>query len=447
MGVSVWGAGLKRFNVPLLFDDKPTWSALLEPPSLQYTPLAYEPAPGRSPQPLLQGRFILKPEIDLNRYRCRSVIDWVEIQLDTSGVHQARNVQRTAATILSNLGSPSSVFVTGLERRAGYLGANFILRIQQPQPQVLLAFCKKLVARYDPDRKTVQDMPVTGVEVSVDFYVKNSRSLSEETQNLLRWQMTEVLQRHLKPGSALTEREGNHPRFFAELNRKASSRPTVGKMSIKATSKQRVEIARLGLHEDVLTPLRIGAHSQAPIDTTYYIGKKRSAVMLRVMDKITDQRDPVTNTAVRLSTDECRSRIEVTFLKNADEVGGPAAVGIETLADLFGYTFKLTRKLVFEFFYPTVSSSDEMSDLPFPVKITELDVFKRSGVYGLDRLHRSVAEIGVGQYRKREVSQRPRQIGTKGKMVAFIGLNRMVDRALVPLSKAWKLERSHLFAT
>lgn len=438
--MSVWGVGLKRFDVPLLFVEKPTWPALLDPPSLQYTPFAYEPAPGRNPQPLLKDRFILKPGIDLNSYRCRAVIDWIEIQLDTAGVHQARNVQRTVATILSNLGSPSGVFVTGLERRAGYLGSNFILRIQQPQPQVLLEVCKKIVAKYDPNRKSVEDMPVTGVEVSVDFYVKNNRALSEEAQNLLRWQMTEVLQRHLKPGRALTEREGNHPRFFAEINRKASSRPTVGRMSTKATSKQRVEIARLGLHEDVLTPLRIGAHSQAPIDTTYYIGKKSSAVMLRVMDKITDQRDPVTNTAVRLSPADCRSRIEVTFLKDADEVGGPAAVGIETLADLFGYTFKPTRKLVFEFFYPTVSSSDEMRDLPFPVNITELEVFKRSGVYGLDRVHRSIAEIGVGQYRKRGVSQRPRQIGTKGKTVAFIGLNRMVDRALVPLSKAWKLE-------
>ena len=444
--MSVWGVGLKRFDVPLLFVEKPTWPALLDPPSLQYTPFAYEPAPGRNPQPLLKDRFILKPGIDLNSYRCRAVIDWIEIQLDTAGVHQARNVQSAAARILSDVGSASSVFVTGLDRRPGHTGSHFILRIQQPQPQVLLAFCKKIVAKYDPDRKSVQDMPVTGVEVSVDFYVKNNYALSEEAQNLLRWQMTEVLQRHLKPGRALTEREGNHPRFFAEINRKASSRPTVGRMSTKATSKQRVEIVRLGLHEDALTPLRIGAHSQAPIDTTYYIGKKSSAVMLRVMDKITDQRDSATNTAVRLSPADCRSRIEVTFLKDAGEVGGPAAVGIETLADLFGYTFKPTRKLVFEFFYPTVSISDDVSDLPFPVNITELEVFKRSGVYGLDRVHRSIAEIRVGQYLKREVSQRPRRIGTKGKTVSFIDLNRMVDRALVSLSKAWKLERSHLLA-
>ena len=202
---------------------------------------------------------------------------------------------------MKGIGSASSVFVSGLNRTERYLGSEFILRIQQPKPHELIAFCQKLAMKYAPDLGSVWDMPITGIEVSVDFYVKSNGTLSEDAQNLLRWQMTEVLQRHLKPGKALTEMDSNHPRFFLKTNGNGSSKPLVGKATTRATSKQLAEIERLGLHEDVLTPLRTGAHSQAPIDTTYYIGQKGSAVMLRVMDKITDKRDPVRNTFVNLA--------------------------------------------------------------------------------------------------------------------------------------------------
>ena len=125
------------------------------------------------------------------------------------------------------------------------------------------------------------------------------------------------------------------------------------------------------------------------------------------------------------------------MLKNADETGGPAAVGLETLQDLRGYSFRELRKLVFEFFYPTINSADEIRDLPFTVNITELNVFKRSGVYGLDRVHRSIADINHRQYRKKELAPKPTPIGSKGKMLSFLELNRKIDRALNPLSKDW----------
>ncbi len=428
---------MKAFEVPLLFDRKPTWPALLDPPSLPYTVNDYAPAKGRSPQPILRDRRILKPIIDLNKYRCRAVLDWIEIQLDTPNEHQAVNVRRTAVGFLKDVGSSSSVFVTGLTRTSPYIGSKFILRIQQPNPHEIIPFCKKLVGKYDPDRKSVRDMPITAIEVSVDFYVKNHKALSTDALNLLRWQMTEVLKRHLKPAAALTEKESNHPRFFTGTGGSGSAKPLVASDTRQVSAKQRAEINRLNLSESILAPLRIGAHRQAPIDTTYYIGKKASPVMLRVMDKITDQRDPVRNIAVDLSPAERRSRIEVTLLKETDEVGGPAAVDLNTLKDLFGFSFKPIRKLVFEFFYPTINKFDEMSDLPFPVNITELAVFERSGVYGLDRAHRSIAEINKRRYQERELPTERVKIGSKGKAMSFEEMNRKIDRAMTKLSKDW----------
>ncbi len=375
--------------------------------------------------------------MDLDDYRCKAVLDWIEVQIDTLGKHQAINMQRFAKTLLEDMGAATSVYVSGPTRGSGYIGSSFIVRVQQPEARSFVALCKELVRKYDPGRKTVEDLPVVGIEVSVDFYVKNHKSLGLDAQNLLRWQMTEVLKRHLKPGRALTERESSHPRFFTGTTGAGSAKLLVANDTRRASAKQRAEINRLNLPESVLAPLRIGAHSQAPIDTTSYIGQKDSAVMLRVMDKTTDQRDPSISTAVDLPPADRRSRIEVTLFKRADEVGGPAAVGLEALQDLFGYSFKPLRKLVFEFFNPTINHRDETSEPPFSVNFTELDVFRLSGVYGLDRAQRSIAAIGQQRYRKKEIRIKPAAIGSKGKTVSFVGLNRKIDRALVRLSKDW----------
>lgn len=429
---------MKRFEIQLLFIEAPRWPALADPPSIQYAPRVHEATKGGAVQPLLKDRLVLEPDINLNRYRCSAVIDWIEVQIDTAGKHQAINIQRFAKKLLDGMGATTGVYVSGPTRASGYIGSSFIVRVQQPEARSFVALCKNLVGKYDPDRETVEDLPIVGIEVSVDFYVKNHAALGLDAQNLLRWQMTDVLRRHLKPGRALTERENNHPRFFTNASGQGSAKALVANDRRKASATQLAEIRRLAMLDSVLAPLRIGAHSQVPIDTTSYIGEKNSAIMLRVMDKTTDQRDPILGTAIDLPPAECRSRLEVTFIKNADEVGGPAAVGLEALKDLFGYPFKPIRRLVFEFFHPTINSVDEMEHLPFPVNFTELDVFRLSGVYGLDRVQRSIADISGYRYRKREIPTKPRSIGIKGKAVSFEELNRKIDRSLSSLASDWK---------
>jgi len=429
--------GLKHSEIPLLFVESPKWDPSLDPPSIHYTADLYEPADGMAVQPVLRDRMVLKPAIDLKRYRCHSVIDWIEVQMETNGVHQAINIQRFASKVLGDNRSASKVYVSGPTRNSGYRGSSFIIRLQRPEFRHLGSLCAELVKKYPTSARSIGDLAIAGIEVSVDFYVKNHAEMGSEAQDLLRWQMTEVLRRHLRPERSLTELEENQPRFFATANGNSTSKSLVSKSTAKASGKQRSEIQRLGLNERVLAPLRIGAHEQAPIDTTFYIGKKGSPVMLRVMDKTTDQRNPTLGTAVNLAPTECRSRIEVTFMKKPDEVGGPAAVKLETLSDLVEYPFKTIRKLVFEFFYPTINSGDELVHLSFPVNVTELDVFRLSGVYGLDRLQRSIAEISDRRYRKKEITTKPRPIGRKGKAVSFVDLNRMIDRSLVRLSGDW----------
>lgn len=116
-----------------------------------------------------------------------------------------------------------------------------------------------------------------------------------------------------------------------------------------------------------------------------------------------------------------------------------AAVGVETIGNLFSFEFQGIRKPIFEFFLPTFHAGDEMASLPFPVKITECKVFERSGVYGLDRTHRSIQEINLARYRNREISDKPQALGAKGRLLSYTELNSKVDRALRKLSRDWKV--------
>jgi len=92
------------------------------------------PKIGRKPQPVLAGRGILSPDIELNNYKCTAVVDWLEFSLETPGVHQAVNVHRLLNSELKVFGSNCTLHVTGPERKSGERGSSFILGIQQPDP-------------------------------------------------------------------------------------------------------------------------------------------------------------------------------------------------------------------------------------------------------------------------------------------------------------------------
>ena len=426
-------------DIPLLFVNKPTWSNASGPPSIQYAIAPYQASQNASIQPVLRDRLALQPDIDLNQYHCRAVLDWVELRLDTTGKHQSVNIQRFAAKVLGDHGSSSSVFVWGSGRKVRYIGSQFILRVQQPEPCVLIPLCKQLYQKYLPGACSIAELQIAGMEVSVDFVVKGQQRLSPDTRNLLRWRMTELLRRHLKPHEVLTEEERCYPRFYSDATGKGSAVFFVETKKPKAFGNAYTEIMKLGLPMSVLGPLHRSSHNQAPVDTTSYIGEKNCPVMLRVMDKTTDRRHPDKEDVEQLPEQERRSRVEVTLQSDGDNVGGAAAVGVETIEDLFSFQFQKIRKPIFEFFLPTFNTGDEMADLPFSVKVTERGVFERSGVYGLDRTHRSIQQIRMARYRKREITDKPKALGSKGRLLSYVELNGKVDRALRKLSKDWKI--------
>ncbi|SDI40659.1 hypothetical protein [Lutimaribacter saemankumensis] len=426
----------EKTMIPLAFRDRPEWPEKVSPPSISYAIARYETKNGRAPQPILRGRVLGTPEIDLNDYACRAEIDWIELRLETQSHHQARNMQPTITKMLEEMGSSSTVFVQGPNREKRHIGDQFILKFQAPKPKELPTLMAAVCAKYAP-QAALLGLPIAGIEVSVDFYVKSSRHFAPHETRLRRWQMVDILRRHLRPDSILTDTARGYPRFYGGKYGGGGSTYFVDTTQADLSAALVLQAAKLGLEQEALVPLDIKKHAQPEIDSTAYIGPRDFYVMLRTMNKITDRRNPATETAVELSPNERRARLEVTLQGASNEIGAHAEMGLATLGDLGQSRFKPIRRLCFEFFLPTFGGASLEEELGFRIRATERDVFAKSGVYGLDRFHRSVAAVQLAQYQRKTRKSKPSNLGKKGRLVSWSEMNEKIDRALKKLDRDW----------
>lgn len=427
-----------HFEVPLAFAEAPEWPAAKPLPTLCYDVHPYMPTkPGTSVQRVLRDRLIARPQIDLNQYRCKAEIDWLELFLETPGRRQAVNLHRAITRMLEELGSKSTVFVSGPNRKSGYKGTRFLLRFQQPKPAELRRVLEKIVEKYLPDQ-TPDALFLMGIEVSVDFYATKPTTRSETELNLLRWQMVDVLRRHLRPEPVLTDSERGWPRTYGGAYGGDGATFLLNPSAADLSASLVPLTAKYDLPASTFVPLDLKKHTQPAVDRTAYIGAREGVISLRSMNKITDRRDPEAGTVLPLRLKDCRARLEVTLQGEFGQVGGHGAIGLERVADLYGFDFqKELRKLVFEFFLPTFGAPCETASLGFPVKASEVEVFKRSGVYGLDRLHRAIHDINLCRHQQGVLADKPVTLRRKGRLVSWEEMNKKVNRALDRLSKDW----------
>ena len=422
------------FKIPLTFQEQPVWSAPAKP-FIKYLASAYKASGHRQTQPVLSNRNLLSPDIDLNHYKCQAVIDWIDLRLETLNTHQAVNIQRNIAKKLKARGSVSTIYVMGPNKEPRYQGETFILKLQQPQPAELADLLYDILSEYPTYEDRASEVQIAGIEISIDFYVKPDATVDAETMILRRWQMTDVLRRHLKPEPILTRDDQCHPRFFWKNGAQFFVKETPVALGQHAQD----ELIRLGVDERFWAPFSLRAHHQPQIDATSWIGKKDHPVMLRIMDKVTDQRNPSTNTHLDLSPDLHRSRVEVTLQGDIGTLGAHGALNFITVSDLYGHKFQDIRPPIFAFYLPTIGSTCDTTSLPFPTKVREIEVFKLSGTYGLDLLHRSIEAVQQAQFHQGDISRRPTVLRKKGRTISYVALNQKVDRALRGLAKKWAI--------
>ena len=423
------------YEIPMIWMKKDALETGAKDLRQAYTLYSLEDCGLKGNQPVLAGRRVLLPNLSLRDFRCGSVIDWIEFEFPTVGEHQATNIQRFAVKYLQDTRSSSTLYITGPNQKKWYQGRQFRIRLQQPNPDEFKGFLGALSAKY-PTAKAIADLRILEIEVSVDFYVLKKFLGDQNAAGSKRELMVDLLRRHLMPHTTLTKLPGGAPRFYDSRKGAKGGTRILEFAAHVGHFEQEVACHALKLGTDILKPFDPAIHHRTPIDTTSYVGCK-PPIQIRVMDKVTDNRDPVSGSHLELPLANRRARVEITFYEGNGYEGVTEALGLNTLADLRDFQFKDLRKMAFEYFLPTISDSTPDKDLPFDLAFDEWDVFSKSGIYGYDCFHRSISTIARERFRRRQIKEKPAKLGRKGYAVSYEELNRMMDRALKRLSDEW----------
>lgn len=234
----------------------------------------------------------------LPRYRCRAVIDWLDIRIE---VASATNFMTVQAEITRILGTPKPVYVSALDEGPGRAATIFDIRIHDPNRLTDLTACMAQLAARFPLSEPPE---VVKLELAVDFYSRHDSPADLPA-------MTERLMRELAV-------EGNRPR-------------------------QHIHIAE-GLH---VTEFLLDDEIQWKTNPHFmmYVGNREDAEAWRVYLKQTDfNKTPITD------SQQHRARVEVTMS------GEPLALHCTTLASMADMRFeRLSDKFRFrEFLAPEV---------------------------------------------------------------------------------------------
>ncbi|WP_141134979.1 hypothetical protein [Tropicimonas sediminicola] len=376
--------------------------------------LNYYTLPYTGKRSINKGRLELWPDIHLEDYTFSAVVDWVRISFDTTGFHQAVNIKRWASTIVDR---GQTLYVYGPNGERGFKGHEFTLTLQDPTPDSLDRLCRAIEGKYEIDTAERQAIRIDGIEVSLDIYPNN------ETDEDRR-KMTEALRRHVVVPEMFWEDRLAHPRSTYGIGFERNRRnPTVEdpKLQHKVLSRAATHPAQTPAHFRDLDP---DAYRQAPVDGTFYFGKRKGVAMVRIQDKVTNQR---TGTwARKLKQHEKRSRIEVTLDRFALR-----GLKVEFEADIRDLGFDHLVAGVFATSMLTLAPDGEGADSD------ELRVFEKAGVLGLDRYQRAKRIQRKIEARAGSRSEKPSPLHITGHRISWAAFRRRSRKALKRLEKQW----------
>lgn len=360
--------------------------------------------------------YALTPRLKLSNFRCRAVIDFVEVLITTSRNTDPNAVRRWVTECIGG----SSIWcqqIGGSKNSA----SQFHVSVYDPRVARLMRLDKSIT---DSRAGLARSIEISELEISIDFY---SRSGSDSE----RLAMVGVLQRTLLPPMAIWDHGRMHPRF------------TWGK------EKGETRFLLPGFRR----PGKLHHCLPDPpfLDATVYYGEENTPWEIRVQNKICDQRRDAG--ALTLDQNEKRARIEVTLA--GKEL---AALGLKTLKDLERVSFTTVQRKFFHFALPTfpvIAPLPKLQCVQSELNRREQEQFKRGGVACLERL-RVVREqwlqtaptrkTGVktsplqglrDNLRSRGVKPKDRRAGRglHGTTIAYAELNNLVRSALRDLER------------
>lgn len=440
------------FSVPVHFESGDADELRAVPTSLLNLDYSCSKAP--EGQTVTRERVLLQPDIDFADYRFRAEIDWIELGFATDRAHQAMNICNKVNRELASAGFRDDSYVSGIERKPGYSGQHFLVRINAPTPLKLHFACMALRNNYAVQPYFEGDsFLVMGVEIAVDIY-PDLDELDPWDRILALWKMSEVLRKHLYVNPFFLEDPRDHPRVFYRRNGSDKTAKLIERRRVLPRS----EAELLGSKARNLESLALvpDNHFKPPLDGTVYVGAKEKPFLLRLQDKINDSHGQSGSGRTLLEANMRRSRIEVRVeqsvsspyeLETCNGLHFPKrdnhdewrAVVLRGVSDLHRFDFEWLRRLFFDFRLPTLKPGDRGKRLSLDPD--EATIFKASGCFGLGQAHRGMRELERRQHRRKGYGKKgrpPRALGPKGHMVAFETMNERTRKALLRLSSEWQ---------
>lgn len=366
----------------------------------------------------LRHQKVLVPAINLDTYRFRTVIDWIEFRIHLGRVTQVQHVQQVLRKHLDR-----DSFIAPENLGEGKTFTTCSIRIQEPSSLALIATIHQDLANTFGEAAGSR---VTAVEVSVDAY---PREPSDEARATLLG----ALQRTIWTDRDIWSNPNSRPRMAFGRGKKETM-----KLSPEPDMDS-TDLSRM-VPENHVVPF---------VDATMYIGARDDDdVMIRIMDKVKDKqrRD---GSFDALPDDRKRVRIEATLKGLA-----LLSLGVTDLPSLRRMKITSIKKRYFQFRLPTfeqpkpASAADVMHNTK---EVWRARAFLRSGITGLMAMDAASADYrqtllpGLTRTLRAMKSSDARTSAGKRLAPAFVsweGMNKKVDAAFQQLNKreetAWR---------
>ena len=365
--------------------------------------LTYRKLPIANIQRRLAGRYALEPEIALNDYSCRAVIDWLSLGRET----QHQWLQHEVKAVLGK-----ASHIKALEEKPGGVSDQFEIRVQEPQLDEVRRLCERVQGKFG-----LRAPPVVGeIEISVDFTPKTP-------DDVARAKLFQVLTHHFQPPRDVIAHLRDRPRFAFGTGAAA----TVGVLGYSRVSCSKND------HFLILTTT-----DRLPyVDATYYVGSREAGSRWRIMDKVVDRQNRSAGTQRYLADAEKRVRIEVTFSRQE-----LAAMNLNHLADLRTFSFSRLQAKAFIFVLPTFGTREVglLASISAWKDRRRTEKFSKAGVVGLktmddalDRQRETIRSGARSDFRQRGLTMKPLPRfgkGASGTSVAYQEMNERVGVAL-----------------
>lgn len=388
--------------------------------------LPHDLVPLDSTQRRLMNRVKLVPVVDIEDFRFRAVVDWIEFRVHLGRTTQAQHVQQILRRHL-----PRDSFIRPEDEGPGSTFSICSIRVQEPANLALIARVHRdLTGTFGE----AAGSRVAAIEISVD-------ATPRQPSDNMRTTLLGAMQRTIWTGRDIWSNPSSRPRTFGGNRQMERLIPPPREEALEK---------RLKRDNEVPSALVPGHHRAPFVDGTMYLGARDGDdVMIRIMDKVKDRQRP-DGTFDDLPGDQKRVRIEAT-LKGIELL----TLGITDVPSLRRTKLASMKKRYFQFRLPSFSSDDSSRGAANVMRnakqVWRARTYLRTGIVGLMAMDREAAELRKtmlpGLRRTMRAQKQVKQRTWVGKrlepsFVSWEEMNRKVDVAFRQLVKreqtAWK---------